>query len=367
VVTVELDDFEAFKYGEVNSLPLTGHTVLGVIARRSDEPQNQRARVRVKKSTGSWSEWYTTTIGVNGTDYVVLNDRHPEIIFSTIDYPFDQLALKEDETAKVNHTVQYHDDILYSSPISQLNITGDTTYDSEKVVERIDGEYNISSDNFIIVAIKTSNNATSTDSIVVQIADKDQEITVSTLNNRSLISGGYDDTSPQNHVITIGSTQKLLSVPTLEAPVGTWQNSGFVGNTAFTSFTRSLQIHDSMNKGTYSWGTLNTVNLAGKVVTTITTGDEYVLSGFVSRNIGLTAQLYETQMNVQATIYENVTFSWDFNPDIVVREDLNSFPVITNGWCLDTLGSHLTKIRVLDKNYQSATQETIITIEETAS
>jgi len=119
-----------------------------------------------------------------------------------------------------------------------------------------------------------------------------------------------------------------------------------------------------MIKGAQSWGALNTVNLAGKVVSTITTGNNYVLGGFVSRQIPLTASLNEAIMNVAALDYTKVTLTWSFEPSVTIRAALNSSPIITNGWCLVALDTNPTTIRILDAKTQSSTQESIITIEE---
>jgi len=89
-----------------------------------------------------------------------------------------------------------------------------------------------------------------------------------------------------NYTITLSSTQNLYSAPSLSrlaASRGTWQGSGFAGSG--TSWTRSLQVLDSDVKDTYTFGGLTATNLAGKVVNTITSGNNYILGGFVSRTI----------------------------------------------------------------------------------
>jgi len=364
IISVQLDNFEAYKLMTSGVTSGTGHTITGIIANRGNTAQDQRGRVRVQKSTGGWSDWFTTTIGVDGTGHVVLNNLHPTITFGTITYPATQSALKDSESAIVNHTVSGYTTVTYSSssPNSELSISNTSTYEAAKSAQRIAGGYNIATNNFRIVANRAANNATTTSNTVVWIAHDNQVITVSS--PARLRSGGNDGTSAQNHTITIGSTQRLASVPTLVAPVGNWQGSGFTWTAGATSFTRALQILDSMIKGAQSWGALNTVNLAGKVVSTITTGNNYVLGGFVSRQIPLTASLNEAIMNVAALDYTKVTLTWSFEPSVTIRAALNSSPIITNGWCLVALDTNPTTIRILDAKTQSSTQESIITIEE---
>lgn len=366
IIAIELDDFEAFKSLVTGVTSGTGHTITGVIADRGVTAQDQRGSVRVQKYTGAWSSWFTTTIGVNGTDHVVLNNQYPEISFTTITYPSSQSALKDGEFATVNHTLNHYDTLTYSSPNSELSITGTTTYDPAKVAQRISGGYNISTDNFRIVANRDANDATTTENTVVWIAHNDQVITVSTPSGNRLRSGGNDNTTAPNHTITISSTQRLSSAPTMVAPVGTWQGGGFVGGP--TVYTRALQIHDNMTKGTFSWGTLNTVNLAGKIVTLITNGDEYTVGGFISRDIPLTAFLNEAYMNVAAETYSKVVLSWSYEPLVVNRQPVGTTtpPPVTNGWALDDVGNNTipTKITILDSKTDASSQESTITIEE---
>jgi hypothetical protein len=368
IINIQLDNFEAYKLMTSGVTSGTAHTITGIIANRGNTAQDQRGRVRVQKSTGGWSDWFTTTIGVDGTDHVVLNDLHPTITFGTITYPTLQSALKNSETATVNNTVSDFDTIMYSSPNSELSITDPEDYLLNKIVQRIAGSYNITANNLRIVANRAANNATTTNNTVVWIAHDDQVITVTS--PARLRSGGNDGTSgtPANytHTITIGSTQRLASLPTLVAPVGNWQNAGFTGNVGFTSFTRPLQILDSMAKGTYSWGTLSTTNLAGKVVSTITTGTQYELGGFVSRQIPLAAFAFEAQMNVEAVTYSKVVLSWDFEPTVVNRQPIGTTkpPDVTNGWSLNALNVNPTIIRILDNKTNASSQASIITIQE---
>jgi hypothetical protein len=363
IINVELDNFEAYKSGTYAVASGTGHTVTGVIADRGTTAQNQRARVRVQKSTGGWSAWYTTTIGVDGVGHVVLNNQYPVINFTTITYPASQSALKDSENAIVNHTVTNFDTITYNSPNSELSISNTSTYEAAKTAQRIAGGYNISTNNFRITANRTANDATTIDNTVVWIAHDDQVITVNSPTR--LRSGGNDGTSAQNHTITIVSTQRLASAPTLAAPVGTWQGGGFSWTATATSFTRALQITDNMTKGAQNWGALNTVNLAGKVVTTITTGTNYVLGGFVERDIPLAAFANEAQMNVAALDYTKVVLSWSFEPSVVNRQPIDTSPPVTDGWCLlSPIGTSPVTIRILDSKTSASSQESTITIEE---
>ena len=368
IVKIEVDDFESLKPDIYDVTEGSSHLINVTIADRGIIPQNMRARVRVQKSTGSWSDWFITRDeieGVPGEDYVVLNNLHPTINITSIDYPIGQEALKNSEIATINFSPANADVVsvnaLNVGGVDQLSVD---THDpaGTTVVSRISGDYNISSNNLRFNLLRESNGAIVQQALCIQIAHAAAVINLSFASR--LRSGGNDGTSEQNHVITMTSNQIKLSTSSisLTAPEGTWQGGGWVGAT--TSFTRSLQIHDNDIKGGYTFTGLSFTNLSGIETTTINSGSVYTIGGFVSRQIPLPAFAYETEMNVEADTYNKVTLSWSFSPDVNIRVALDSMPIIANSWCLDVLSVNPTKIRILDNLYNSSSQESTITIEE---
>lgn len=365
---INFDRIEIYNYGAYVSQTFdvtegVESTVTAYIADRGNTTQNLGARVRIRKPSGVWSESHLTEndASVDGTNLVKLNNQYPVISISSVDYPAGQEAIKNTESATVNNTVTYYDDIIYSSPNSQLTVENTNTFESNKVVSRLSGDYNISSNNFRIVANRNANDATSSSQNVVNIAHSAATINISF--PARLRSGGNDGTEAQNHTITISSDQNKLSSAEIElsAPVGIWQGS-WSGST--TSFTRSLQIHDDMVKGGYDFTGLSFTNLAGVETTVINSGTTYTIGGFVSREITLEAFANEALMNVAATIYNKVTLSWSFEPSVDNREPLDSSPPITDGWCLVALETNPTTIRILDTKTDASSQASTITIQE---
>lgn len=368
VVAVQIDNYGAFKAGSFSVTEGQTHTVTGTIADGGTTTQNLGARVRVQKSSGSWSDWYLTENdgAVDGTNLVALNNTYPSITFGTVTYPGSQLALKNAEEATVQNTVTNFNEITYDSPNSQLTIDNTTTYETNKNVTRLAGDYNTSTNNFRIVATRTANDATTTNQRVVAIANVLPTITINGINNR-LRSGGNDGTSAQDYTITIASTQHLLQAPTLNAPEGTWQGTGFTG--AGGTWNRDLRVHDNDDKGTYTLNSLSAVNLSNMEQTTISGNADYTLGGFVSRNITLEAFANEAVMNVAATNYNNVSLSWSGKSSVTNREPVGTDvpPPIPDAWCLVTLNTNPTTIRILDTAAtDSVSQASTITIQETA-
>lgn len=365
IVVIEIDNYGAFKSKTFSVVSGNNHTVTGDIADRGNTTQDLGAKVRVQKSTGSWSDWYLTEDdgSVDGVNLVKLNNLHPSISIGSITYPPGQNALKDNESADVANNVSDYDVILYSSPNNQLNISNTSTYESSKNVNRIDGDYNVSTDNFTITATRNANDSTANESTVVYIANTSCTVDISVPYTR-LRSGGNDGTSAQDYTVTITSDQNLLSSPTLDAGQGTWQGAGFAGSG--TTWTRNLQIHDDDVKGSYSFSNLSATNLAGIETTTISSGSTYTLGGFVSRDIALDAFANETEMNTAATEYTKVTLSWSFKASVTDREPLDSDPPVVDAWCLVALNTNPTTIRILDTAAtDSSSQESTITIEET--
>ena len=363
---IEFSDYGAYKSQTFNITAAVNTTINNVvIANRGNTTIDVGAQVRIRKPSGVWSEWYLTENqgAVDGEHLVKLNNRHPEIIIQGVNYPVGQQALKNTEEATVDHTINYFDTVQYTSPNTQLAITDSEVFQNPKTVVRQAGDYNINTNNFHITANRAANDATSTGSTVVKIAHVACTINVYTPANR-LRSGGNDGTNAQNHTITIQANQQLLQAPTLIAPEGTWQGGGFTGSGS--NWTRSLQVHDNMTKGTYSWGTLSAINLAGVETTTIEAGyTQYEIGGFVSRVIELEAFDNEAQMNVAAIDYSKVNMEWEVK-DLPHKRAVGTTATPDDGaWCLHTLDTNPTIIRILDTEAtDSRSQASDITIEE---
>lgn len=366
IIAIELSNYGAFNASTFSVSSNTTHIITGTIANRSTSVQSLGAKVRVQKSTGSWSDWYLTESdgSVDGTNLIKLNNIYPVITMGTINYPVSQEALKNVEQSTVNHTIVNFDNVSYDSPNSQLTISNNGTYEPAKTTTRLAGDYNISTNNFRATANRIANDATTSSQTIVKIANVAATLTVTKPSR--LRSGGNDGTPVQNHTITITANQNLIESPTLVAPVGTWQGAGFSGATV--SWTRSLQITDDMTKQSYSWSSILGTNLAG-IQTTAFTGDStYVLGGFVTRQITLLAFFNETSMNVAARDYTKVTFSWNYNTNINVKASLGTDvpPAVPNNWCLESIDTNPTVIRILDTEQTNASSAaSIITIEET--
>jgi hypothetical protein len=69
-------------------------------------------------------------------------------------------------------------------------------------------------------------------------------------------------------------------------------------------------------------------------------------------------------MNVQAATYSKVSLTWSFKSSVTTRAALNSSPPITDQWCLVALETNPTTIRLLDMAYESSSQASTITIQE---
>lgn len=371
-VSVEVENSGACKYQSITGLNTDDYTFSSTIADRGTSTQDLSARVRVKKSTGTWGDWvYTSDDGsVDGTNTVKLNNLYPSVESmnqDSITYPGSQEAIKDSEIVTVHSTCLDYDVITYSSPTGELTISGTSVYVENKInVQRNSGNYNITTPNYQISATRNANDATTTESVCVYIAHVYPEISMS--HDSYLRSGGNDDTSAQDHIITLNSNQKLINTPTVDDPpagAGTWIGSWVDGGDS-TSFTRTLQVHDDDTKGSYSWGSLSATNLAEKEVTTYTGGNTYTLRGFVSRDISLAAFANEADMNVAAVTYDNVTLTWEVKSLPYKRSVGTTATPDAGAWCLDTLNTNPTTIRILDTAATDAqSQESIITIEET--
>ena len=371
ITSIEIDNVGAFVASTNSVTAGTSHNLTSkTIADRGTSVQALGARVRVQKANGSYSAWFlTTSQGTTDGQYTVkLNNLYPSISIGTITYPVGQQALKDSEQATVSNTVSNFDSISYTSN-GELTITSDTIYQTNKTVTRIAGNYNVTNNNFTIIATRTANNAVRNSSTfittIVKIAEASPTLTVSVPAAR-LRTGGNDGTSTPSYTVTITAGQQLLSAPTLSIPSGggTFLGGGFSGSG--TTWTRSIQIADSLTKGTYTWGAISATNLAGRVVTTITTGPTYVIGGFLPRTVSLAAFANEVNINTSVLDYSKMTLLWAFKSLPNRRAVGTTATPDPNSWSINSLSVNPTIVRILDTAAtQSSSAATNVTVEET--
>lgn len=306
---VEIQNYEALQYASIVASG-TAFTITGTIADRGDVAVLRPGRVRVRDATtGAFSDTRDTNeLGgsANGTDLVLCNDLRPAVGFGAVSYPPAQQGLKGSEQANVVNVISNADTVLFDSPTGELSILNPTAFGTPKVVTRISGSYNVSTNNLRATATRLANDAVSASSTIVNIANVPVGITVSPPASR-LRSGGNDGTAIQNHTITITGDQQLLQAPVLDEDTG---NSGtFIGSWTGggTTWTRTLQVHDNDDKGTKNWRNPSAINLAGLTTTTIAAGSQYVLGGFVQRDLTFAAFVQSTTLNVAVIDYSKLS------------------------------------------------------------
>lgn len=266
-------------------------------------PSSKGIKLKLKTFTGSLGDEYDST----GVAEAIMNNTVPDLTFNSITYPATQSALKASETADVSVTATGYDEIDYQDTIGQLSIPNVSTYEQVKTVTRIDGQYNVTLENYTIVAYRNANGSQSILALIIQIANADPIIDIVSPAAR-LISGGNDGTSAQNHIITVQADQILDSNPTLGANNGTLQ-ADMIDDGSMTEFYETLQVADGDTKGNGTF-TISATNLAGKVVTLITSGDTYVLGGFILRRKYFAAFTDEVQMGVDVVDTAKLN-AWD--------------------------------------------------------
>jgi len=232
----------------------------------------QSVSVRARNSFGTYGG---TTVSSNT---ITLNQTYPTIGAFSVAYPATQGALKGSETATVSSVVTNANTYSYTSS-GDLSVAAPTTYAVGKVVTRTGGGYVNSGTNYTITATKTSNNAVTTASTLVKIANTAPTATIAVAGNPPYLSSSPAGT---NYTITITASEALNTAPSLAASggswIGTWTGSG-------TTWSRTLVITDSDVRGNHTFSTLSLMNLANVAGSTITSGANYIIGGFSLRSI----------------------------------------------------------------------------------
>jgi len=205
----------------------------------------------------------------------------PTISFGTVDYPINQGALKLNETATVNHTISDADTYSYSSNIGELNIISSTLYEPAKSVSRINGDYNVSNNNFNVIATKTTNGIIVSSATNVKIANTALQLSIPNLNGN--IQSGPTPGATYNFNLNsdqIFNASPSLSLDASQNPISSLVHSS--QGTGPTSNSFALTVEDEDAKGAFNW-TVSAVNLAG-LVTTQVAPSSYNLRGFSLRD-----------------------------------------------------------------------------------
>jgi len=369
-IKVEIDDIDACQHQIENIIESSEATFPINIANRGNIAVLRPAKVRVQKASGTWSDWVYTNAGggmIDKIDLVNCNNLHPSvetILQSSITYPTTQQAIKNSELVDIKSTCSNFDEITYSSPNNELIIPDINIYvEIKNDIQRINGDYNITQNNYNIYAHRIANDSSTEKSGIVYIANTEAILTISESQSR-LRSGGNDGTISQNYPITISSNQNLLEAPTLDiGSSGIWLGSSFIGSNK--TWIRNIQIHDNDIKGTFTWGAIQGINLAGIITTTNSGDNNYIIGGFVSRTITLQSQHNEVNMNVAAIDYNKVAMTWEMKALPNKRPNGTTNTPDANSWCLNSLNTNPTIIRILDTGATKASSTpTIITIEE---
>ena len=371
IVAIQIYDFGAARPTTHNFTAVTSKNIIINIADRGNTTQNLGVKLRVQKANGSWSSDYLTSDygSTDGTHTVKLNNIGPSISFGTITYPGTQGALKGTESATVVNNVSDYNTILYTS--SQLDITSSTLYQNPITVSRKSTstggtDYNPSSPNLTITAVRTANNKSASGSVLVKIANGTFNLNISTNGGQRLRTGGSNGTTAQSYTVTISSSHELSSAPTLAVPAGGGTLSAFGGSS--TSWNATLSnINDDLTKTTYNWGAISAKNLAGTTVTIINSGGSYVIGGFVSRSLTLAAFQNTLTLNTSVSDFSKMTLSWPFDPSVTTRRAIGTQPPNADSWTIDNVNANPTTVIILDTSAtQSSSQATSVTVQETA-
>jgi hypothetical protein len=301
-VSVQVDNYGAAKSG---NYPITwdaNHkaTITITIDSTSNSVQDLAARLSAKNSFGTYGSKVQTDDGgsVDGTNTVKCNDLHPSITFGSITYSSGLDALKNSETADVSVTTSNLDSISYTSPNSELSISNPSTIENTKTVTRVAGDYNVTTANLQAHAIRTNNDAHTTVTTVVYIANILPTVVVTENSSRF-----QKDPNGKNYTVTLSSNQRLRTLPTLTAPEGTL--SSITGSIPGSNFTATITVYDTNTNGLYTWQSLTAENLAGLTQTTIDTNgsndDTYIIGGFTERDIYFDPQAAEASLGTHVS------------------------------------------------------------------
>jgi hypothetical protein len=193
--------------------------------------------------------------------------------------------------------------------------------------------YNGATTNFRYTMTRAANAAQTVVNGVVVIAGVAPTVTVAEPAAR-LRSGGNDGTAPQDHTITLTSSQPLLAAPTLNADSG-GQRGTFLGVWA--------------GGASFTWEGLVATGLAGLVQNSISGNATYVLGGWVSRDITFAAFATTASIGTEVSDFSKVTAGqFTATASASIKQSIGTAPPVVNGYTIDATGVNPTTLIWLD-------------------
>lgn len=268
---------------------------------------------------------------------ITLDQTFPSIGAITVTYPAGQSALKDSEQATVNSVITNAD--IYNYAFANGTIDQSGVYAAGKTVTRTSGDY-VTSNNYTITATRSSNGAVSTLQGSVVIAHVAATAAISIVGNPARLQS---TAAGNDYTVQIAPNQILAGAPTLEASSGTWQGAWVQSG---NNWRRTLRIADTDVKGAQTFNTLVLTNRAAKESSTITTGANYNIGGFVNRTVTFPAfaRFAPIGTNV-STIGKTIVKYTGTADNLALRNDTNqaaaSYTITTSAGNYSATGDHL--------------------------
>lgn len=243
----------------------------------------------------------TNSLGTEGDNFVStetlnLNQTYPTIGTISIVYPNSQGAIKGSEVATVSSTVSDFDTINYTTSTDLSHQGSTTTYEQNKSVQRVSGDYIVSGTNYSITANRAANDATTVRNRTVKIVNVAATAAITIDGNPARLRSDADG---ESYTVRLTSDQTLSTTPTMDASLGGFSGS-FSGSGSV--YTKTLSILDSTNRGTGNFSNLNLVGLSGIVGNIISSGNSYTVGGFLIRTI--TFDPFATHMPIGTSVLD---------------------------------------------------------------
>lgn len=216
----------------------------------------------------------------NSTNQITLNQTFPTIAVIGLTYPVGQQGLKNSETVDASSTVTDFDIISYTTS-SDLSVPSPASYSATKTVTRIDGDYVFGVNNYTITAIKASNDALSTRSAQVTIANIAPTAALSIDGSPTRLRSSA---SGESYTVRLDPNQTLLQSPdALVADQGDF--SGSWSPSTGDNWIKTIIIRDTDLRGIHTFNSMVITGLAGITGSVITAGSNYEIGGFTLRTI----------------------------------------------------------------------------------
>ncbi len=214
------------------------------------------------------------------TDPLLIDQQYPIIPEPTYAYPAGQLAVKDGETVGITSAITHATSARYSVFTGFVVADPEVLNDTKQVTLNSGEGYSFDNEYYVVTAFKATNGSQSTAKFTIDIGNAEPQVNLSIVNNPARLR---TDADGNDYKVRVISNQPIHGEPVLAASAG--ELVGAWSKKSDKIYERTIRVKDSDPRGAHTFQGLVVKGRANVQTTTILSGDNYIIAGFLMREV----------------------------------------------------------------------------------